>query len=140
MWSKTFSKRVKGLDAAKVWSVWSDINAWPQWLDDVQTTRLEGEVTTGAKFLFQPKGGPKLTLELTAVEPGRSFVDMTRFPLARMYDAHDVIDHGDEIEIRSTVSIQGPLALLWRKVVAEGVAASLEHQTDALIARVRERS
>jgi len=56
---------------------------------------------------------------------------------SRMYDAHELIDRADGVEIRSTVSIEGPLGIVWRKIVAESIAREAPAQTDKLIARVR---
>jgi hypothetical protein len=58
---------------------------------------------------------------------------MTRFPGAKMYGDHEFIVHGDALEIRTTMSIEGPLSFLWRKLVAEGVASGMFEQTERLI-------
>ena len=71
------------------------------------------------------------------MKPGAVFVDVTRFPLARMIDSHELIEHGDELEIKSTITLEGPLAFLWRKLVGEGVAKGLPEQTRRLIERVQ---
>jgi hypothetical protein len=71
------------------------------------------------------------------VKPDALFVSLTRFPLARMYDLHELLDHGDELEIQSTIRIEGLSSFLWRKLVAENVAKGLEDQTDKLIERAR---
>lgn len=62
--------------------------------------------------------------------------DLTKFPLAKMYDSHELINHGDELEIKTTVTISGPLSLVWRKLVAENVAGGMPAQTDRLIEKV----
>jgi hypothetical protein len=136
MWTRSFSKTVDNLTAAQVWKVWSDVDRWHTWQDDIEYARMNGEFKTGGTFKFKPKGGPDLTLELAEVRPNASFVDVTRFPLARMVDSHELIEHGDSLEIRTTVRVEGPLAFLWRKLVAEDVVKSLPAQTDSLIARV----
>ena len=86
---------------------------------------------------FKPKGGPNIRLELTEVKPNYSFVDLTRFPLARMFDLHELLDHGDKLEIKSTIRIEGPLSFLWRKLVAENVAKGLKEQTERLIEKAK---
>ncbi len=137
MWSKTYSKTVKGLSAERIWHVWTDINQWHTWQDDIEYAKLEGELKTGAFFQFKPKGGPKFKIELTDVKPNVIFTDVTRFPLAKMYDAHEIIVHGDELELKCTISITGPLAFFWRKFVAEGVANGAPEQIEKLIERAR---
>ena len=137
MWSKSYSKKVKGIDAGQIWKGWTDINQWQKWQDDIEYAKLDGEFQKGSIFLFKPKGGPKIKIELTEVTENSVFVDLTRFPLARMYDSHEIIDHGEELEIKTTIRIEGPLSFLWRKIVAEDVANGMEEQTEKLIERVR---
>jgi hypothetical protein len=54
-----------------------------------------------------------------------------------MFGSHEFISHGDELEIRTTMSIEGFLSFLWRKIVAEDVANGMAKQTEALIEQVR---
>ena len=136
MWTKSYSKIVENLDAAKVWTVWTDVDQWHTWQDDIEYAKLNGEFEKGGLIHFKPRGGPNIKLELAEVKPDSVFVDLTRFPLARMFDSHELIDHGGNLEIKSTIRIQGPLSFLWRKLVAENVANGLEQQTDKLIEKV----
>jgi hypothetical protein len=46
-----------------------------------------------------------------------------------------MVDVRERLEIRNTTRVEGPLAWVWRKVVAEGVADSLPEQTSRLVAR-----
>ena len=52
-------------------------------------------------------------LELTAIERHRSFTDLTRFPLARMYDIHELEETPEGLTIRNSVRVEGPLSWLW---------------------------
>jgi hypothetical protein len=55
-----------------------------------------------------------------------------------MYGDHEFISHENgELEIKTTMSIEGPLSFIWRKIVAEGVANGLPEQTEWLISRVK---
>jgi hypothetical protein len=137
MWSKSYSKTVKGLKADQVWKVWSDVNQWHTWQDDIEYAKLDGEFKQGNAFRFKPKGGPRFNIELTRVEPNSVFIDLTRFPLARMYDSHELIDRGAALEIKTTISIEGPLSFMWRKIVAENVVNGLQVQTERLIEKAR---
>ena len=78
-----------------------------------------------------------MKIELTEVKLNSVFVDLTRFPLARMYDSHELIDHGNKLEIKMTIRIEGPLSFLWRKLVAENVANGMKEQTERLIEKAR---
>ena len=137
MWSKTYSKRVKGFQAEQVWKVWTDINQWHTWQSDIEHAKLVGEFKVGNTFLLKPKGGPKVRIELIKIEYLKEFTDLTRFPGAKMYGSHEFITHGEELEIKTTMSIEGPLSFLWRKIVAEDIANGLQMQTDNLIEKAR---
>ena len=137
MWTNSYSTTVKGIDVDRLWSIWSDVDAWHTWQPELDYAKLEGAFAAGSTFRLKPKGGPRVRIELLTVEPNRRFVDLTRFPLARMYGDHQFIRRGDEIEIRTTVRVEGALGFLWRKLVAEGVARGMEEQTRSLIARAR---
>lgn len=137
MWSKTYSTIVKDLDAKKVWGVWTDINNWHTWQNDIEFAKLDSPFTAGSIFKFKPKGGPTLNLEVVELENAKVFTDLTRFPLAKMYDRHEVIEHPDGVELKTTISISGPLAFLWRKIVAENIVKGLPAQTKDLINRTK---
>ena len=133
MWSRTHSRTVKGLKAEQVWQVWSDVNRWHTWQSDIEHARLDGAFAVGSTFVLKPKGGPKVNIEIIEAEPNRRFTDLTRFLGARMYGSHEFVVRGDELEIRTTMSIEGPLAFVWRKIVAEDVARGMPKQTERLI-------
>lgn len=139
MYSRTHAVTVSDVTAQEVWAVWSDVNQWHRWQDDIEYARLDGPFATGSSFTFKPKGGPTLTLELTEVRPGQAFTDLTRFPLARMLDSHELRECDGQLEVRTTVTVSGPLALLWRKLVVEGIVRDLPAQTARLLERARHR-
>jgi len=137
MWSKTYSKKIQGLKAEQVWKVWTDLNQWHTWQSDIEYAKMDGEFEVGQTFLLKPKGGPKVKIEIIKVELNKQFTDLTRFPGAKMYGSHEFVIHGDELEIKTTMSIEGPLSLIWRKIVAEDVAIGMMEQTNNLIEKAR---
>ncbi|MBI3561619.1 MAG: SRPBCC family protein [Gammaproteobacteria bacterium] len=137
MWSKTYSQKVRGLSADKVWQVWTDVNQWHRWQGDIEYAKLDGEFKVGNRFVLKPKGGPRVSIELIEVVTNTLFTDLTRFPLARMYGTHAFVDHGEELEIKTTMRVEGWLSLLWRKLVAEGIAKGMPEQTAQLIEQAR---
>ena len=137
MWSKSYSKIVNGLSVERIWSVWINVNQWHEWQPDIEEAKIEGEFKIGNTFMLKPKGGPKVTIEIIEVVPFKHFTDLTRFPGVRMYGTHEFIAHGDELELKTTMSIEGPLSFLWRKLVAEGVANGMPEQTESLINTAR---
>jgi hypothetical protein len=53
-----------------------------------------------------------------------------------MYGEHEFILLGDELEIKTTIRVTGLLSFVWRKLVAEKIAADEAIQTEQLIKRV----
>lgn len=137
MWSKTYSSKVTGVSAAEVWKIWADVDRWHEWQADIEFARLDGAFAKGGTFRLKPKGGPNVKIEILRCDENRNFTDLTRFPLARMVGSHDMIEHADGLELKTTISVEGPLGFVWRKIVAQGVADSLEQQTQWLVARAR---
>jgi len=127
----------EGVAPAQVWRVWSDVNRWQAWQPDIEYAKLDGPFEAGQVFRFRPKGGPELRLEITEAKPHAGYTDLTRFPGAKMLDSHELLDHGDRIEIRNTLTVTGRLGFLWRKLVAESVAAGIEDQTRRMVEQAR---
>jgi hypothetical protein len=138
MWSKSYSTKVRDVTAEQLWRVFVDVNRWHIWDGDLDYARLEGEFAVGNSFLLKPKGGPKVKIQLVEVVPNRTFTDRTKFPLAEMFGQHDFVEADDGVEIKTTIRLRGPLAFVWRKLVAEGIVAGLADQTESLIRRARD--
>ena len=136
MWTRSYSTIVKGASLEALWAVWSDVNQWHTWQDDIEFAKIEGAFKSGNSFAFKPKGGPNLVLGLPEVNPNKNFITVTSFFGATMRDNHELIAHADGIEVKTTITMDGILSWVWRKMVAEGVVAGLPSQTDAMIARV----
>lgn len=79
MWSSSYSQKVTGVNRQRVWEVWTDVDRWSTWQDDVEYAHLEGKFATGTVIRFKPKGGPRVRIELTDVQAPSRFVDVTRF-------------------------------------------------------------
>jgi hypothetical protein len=136
VWTKSYSLKVENVDPEKIWNVWTDVNQWNTWQNDIEFAKLNSKLKLGSKISFRPKGGPSILLEIVEFEDKKKFTDVTRFPLAKMYDAHELIIAGNIVEIKTTVSIKGPLSFIWKKIVAENIVKDLPKQTKSLIERV----
>lgn len=137
MWSQSFVKKVRGISARQAWDVWSDVNRWPTWQKDTEMARLDGPFEVGSTFVLKPKGGPRVKIQIVEANPNRGFTDLTRFPLAKMYGSHQFVEKDGELELTTTMSMEGPLSFLWRKLVAEDIVKGLPDQTDWLIEAIQ---
>lgn len=75
--------------------------------------------------MFQPKGGPKLKLQIVEATENKSFTDFTQFPLAKMYGAHTFEETPEGLKLTTTMTVTGPLGFLWRKLVAQKIVDAL---------------
>lgn len=137
MWKSTYNKFFKGLDKGAVWRIWSDVNSWAAWHDDLDYCRMEGAFERGNHFMLKPKGVGVVKIVLTDVQDGIGFTDCTTFFGAKMFDMHLMEERDGGVLLSNTVIVTGPLRWLWVKLVAQGVADSVPHQIDALAERAR---
>jgi uncharacterized protein YndB with AHSA1/START domain len=138
MWTKTQSMTFPNITPAQVWAAWSNINDWPLWNHDLEWTKLHGEFKVGSVFYMKIKKGPIVTIEIIECTPNKSFTDCTKFPLAKMYDTHQIEQTHEGLRITSSLKVTGPLGFLWRKLVAEKVAADVPAEMNSLITFIRE--
>ncbi len=133
MWTKTHTIEAKGITAAQVWKIWSDVSKRHLWDIETESASIVGAFERGAIMYINLKDGHKLKMELVECVPNQKFTDLYKFPLAKMYGAHSVEEIADGVRISTTFKIEGPLSFLWRKLVVEKVAASEPEQTELLI-------
>ncbi len=140
MWESTYTKTFAGVTKESVWALWSDVNHWHEWDKDIEWARMSDAFAAGARFELKPKGGPRVNIRFTRAEPFRGYTDLTQFPLARMHGIHDMEETGDGLKLTITIRVEGPLSWLWKKLVAQGIAADMPGQLDSLAAFARARS
>jgi len=122
------------LPPSRLYATICDIGRWPEWDTEIAWTRHEGRVEPGVRFQLKPKDGPKVILEITEASPPHRFVDVTHLPLARMRTAHEFRRDGDVTTVLVTITVSGPLAFLWDRLVARKQAEGAGSQLRAMIA------
>src|SRR4051794_38484207 len=112
---------------------WADMATWPEWNLDTEWVRLDGEFAEGATGTLKPKGGPKVKFVVARLVPGREFVDVSRLLGAKLTFDHQVTPgSGGGCTVRVQVSITGPLAFAWRRILGGGLRASLQPDLERL--------
>jgi hypothetical protein len=125
MWKKSYSFVTKEVSKEQLWSLFADVNNWASWDEGIEFAKMDGPFEQGNHFTLRPKGGPTLKIELVEAQKHRRFVDLTRFPLARMYGEHQFEETADGLKVTTTMSVRGPLSFLWVKLVAQKIVAGL---------------
>ncbi|WP_264564855.1 SRPBCC family protein [Flavobacterium sp. N3904] len=125
MWTKSYSIVTNDVSKEQMWKLFSDVNNWHTWDTGIEFPKLEGKFEKGNHFMFQPKGGPKLKIEIIEAIENQNFTDFTKFPLAKMYGEHTFVDTPDGLEITTTMKVEGILSFLWIKLVAQKIVDTL---------------
>jgi hypothetical protein len=140
MWQATHKRCFPGLERRAVWALWRDVDPWHRWDRDIEYARLLDPFAPRARFVLKPRGGPRVSLRFERVEPLQGYTDVVRFPLARMYGIHDMEETPEGLKLRICIRIEGPLSFLWRRLVAEKVAAEAPTQMEGLARHARARA
>jgi hypothetical protein len=125
MWSKSHSIVTTEVTKEQIWKLFSDVNNWHTWDKGIEFAKLEGKFEAGNYFILRPTGGPKVKVELLETIENQKFLDVTKFPLAKMYDNHLFEETPNGLKITNTITVKGILGFLWVKIVAQKIADAL---------------
>lgn len=125
MWTKSHSIVTKEVTKEQMWQLFADVNNWHSWDKSIEFAQLEGVFEKGNHFMFQPKGGPKLKLQIVEAIKNQNFTDLTTFPLAKMYGEHLFEETPEGLKMTTTMKVEGILGFLWRKIVAQKIVDGL---------------
>ena len=128
MWKRTYSVITKEVTKEQLWKLFADVNNWHTWDTGIEYAKMEGDFKTGNSFLLKPKGGPELNIKLLEVVEHKRFLDVTNFPLAKMYDDHIFEETADGLKIIGIITVTGILGFLWRKLVAQNIVNEMPAQ------------
>ena len=104
---------------------WADMDTWSEWDEGIRWVRRDGPFVAGTTGSLKPRGGPKVGFVIETLVPDREFTDRSSLPGAAITIRHLVEVDGDGVTaVNIVVSIDGPLARLWRLFVGRGIAES----------------
>lgn len=112
---------------------WADMATWPEWNRDTEWVRLDGPFVQGATGTLKPQGGPKVRFIVESLVPDKEFIDVSRLVGARLIFAHHttaIAGGGTAVDVR--VSMTGPLAWLWNRILGKGLTASVQPDLERL--------
>jgi len=138
MWIRSCSKIYSGVQKKDIWRLWTDVNNWPQWHEDLDFCKLEGPFEVGNHFFLKPKGIKPVKIVLMEVIDQQSFTDCTAFFGAKMYDTQSMEETPQGLRLTNTVRVTGPLAWLWIKLVAQNVAATAPREMETVVKLARQ--
>ena len=125
MWTKSHSIVTKDVTKEQIWKLFANVNQWHTWDEGIEHAKMEGKFEKGNHFMLRPKGGPNVKVELLETVENKMFLDVTKFPLAKMYDEHLFEETPQGLKITNTITVKGILSFLWVKIVAQKIADAL---------------
>jgi len=120
---------------AQLYDRWADCDTHPEWSTDLQWVRLAEPVAVGARGHLKPKGGPRLKFLVSELTPGQTFADTTLLPGGRLTFRHHAEANGTAAaDVTVTVTLTGPLAPVWRRILGlDDAATGANEDLDRLV-------
>lgn len=132
MWTTETTQKSKATKE-NVWKLYSDVNNWNIWDNEVENSELFGEFKKGTKGILKPVGGPKTKFEMTECEINKSFTNRSSLPLCKMDFIHNIKETENGIEITHKVIITGFLTFLFSRVIGKKNEIGLPEAVKKLI-------
>jgi hypothetical protein len=104
---------------------WAAMDTWPEWDEAVRWVRRDGPFAEGTTGTLKPRRGPTVSFVIETVRPDREFTDRSAMPGASLTIRHLVaVGDSGRTEVEVEVSLDGPLARVWKLLVGRGIATS----------------
>lgn len=125
---------------AEIFSLWADINHWSEYDEGIEWAKLTDTFAEGSHYTIKPKGGPVVKATILTVETNRCFIDVSHLFGANLTFDHRLAEQNGHTTVSITMTLRGPLAWLWVKVLGKNQQADLEKSTANLIKKAEQRS
>ena len=127
-------------DPDRVWTIWIDVERWPEWTQSVVTARRldDGEFGVGSRTRLKQPKLPAAVWEVTEAEPGRSFVWVARSGGLTMIASHVVEPSVAGVTAQLTFEITGPLSGVIGRLLGSRIRTNLRMEADGVKTRSEE--
>lgn len=125
MWKKSHTIITKAATSQQMWKLFANVNNWHKWDEGIDYARMEGKFEKGNYLTLKPKGAPEVKITLIETVENKTFTDQTNFPLAVMRGTHIFEETPEGLRVTTTMTVEGILGFLWRKLVAEKIVDGL---------------
>ena len=122
---------------AEFFARWIDHSTWKEWSPDCDWVTVANVPAVGVTGVLKPTGGPKVKFVISALVPDGEYTDVSKFPGASLTFKHLVKPTSAGSELFVEVSICGPLAGVWAKVLGKQFSTSVPADLERLIAIVQ---
>jgi uncharacterized membrane protein len=107
--------------ADDVWTVYSDVEHWPDWTSSVHSVEyVDGDtLALGARARIKQPKLPTAVWQVSVVEPGRSWTWVASGPGMRTTAVHTLEAEGEhKTRVHQTIEQHGPLGAIFGRVYA----------------------
>ncbi|WP_276961747.1 MULTISPECIES: SRPBCC family protein [Ferrimicrobium] len=121
-----------------IFARWVDHATWSEWDPATEWVHLMGPVATGTHGVMKSKGAPKIKFVISACVTDREYADTTKLFGATLVFAHWVRpdEEGGGSRLDVAVTIDGPLAFAWTRILGPGFKRSVGPSLNRLVALV----
>lgn len=138
MWKYEYSV-ITDATAQQIWQVWSDVECWPAWDKGLEYSKAFGPLADGVLIELKPVGGPKTDVRLTECVQNKSFLCISRLPLATVLKSDHKIEQEKEgcVRVINNITISGPLSFLFGWLVGKKIAKHIPDAMQQLVERAK---
>ena len=136
MYKKEKTIIIKGATINELWEAHSDVKNWSKWQDDIEWTKVEGEVKKGTKFIIKPKGGFKVKLEILTFNKPEQFTDVSYLPFCKMFTTTKMREVDNGVEIKLEIEMKGLLTFLWKRIIAKDIINGHLEQNKSMVSYI----
>ena len=135
MWTYIHEKECS-INIDRLWDLYSNVENWKLWDEDIKTISLDGEFKVGTKGVMTMDGQDPMNFSLTVVEPKKCFIDET---VIEPLNVTIVVGHfieqktDDRFYIRHSVIIKGENADMVAEKIGESFTVDIPKSMEKLI-------
>lgn len=135
MWTYIHEKECN-IDLDRLWDLYSNLENWKQWDEEIEKITLNGEFISGSKGIMYMEGQDPMNFILTDVEIKKHFIDETFIePLNTSIIVGHYIDkiNNDRFILRHSVIIKGDNADMVAEQIGESFTVDIPKSMEKLI-------
>jgi hypothetical protein len=122
--------------AADIFALYADVPRWNTWDPDTKSSSLSGPFAAGTKGRLAPTKGQPINIEITDVQPDRSFTCVGGIPGFSMRFDHELTEADGGTQALHRITFSGPLRLIFGPLVGAQVRKGLPVTMRSLKAKV----
>jgi Polyketide cyclase / dehydrase and lipid transport len=126
------SKAVVPTGPEPIFRLYADVSSWQSWDPDTKEATLNGPFEVGTKGRLVPTKGNAVPMEVTSVEPNRSFTVVSRIPLFKMVFEHELRPVLGGTEVTHRVTFSGLLSPVLGRLLAAQLRVGLPRTLQSL--------